>query len=476
MTRLSIRWRLTLWYAAALAVILCAFCLILLVLTRHQLLARTDAALREELQELALEARLANGPDDFAKQVKSRFYQHDIYDFLVSDSSGRMLFISSGLTSSSAIGLPKASADVTLHFQNHLLDGKKPFRVATTATDGSLGRLTVQAVTSLAPFYAEMQTLQLLMLTLLPLGIAGALVVGYFLADRALAPVKHIVDDTNAITISNLDRRIEVVNPHDEIGCLATTLNSLIARLEGAVSEIRRFTADASHELRTPLAALRHEAESALRSPRSSEEYEQTLAIVVEEATRLGRLTDQLLNLSRDDAGIMTRPFECVRLDALIQDVADQLRPLAVERGVSLHCEGIAPCEIQGDDVRLSQAFFNVLQNAVKFTPEGGCVTVRGDVSEKSGVFEVQDTGIGISAEHLPRVFDRFYQVDPARGNENGGSGLGLSIARAAVVAHCGQIKIVSLPGMGTTVTIRFSEVQTIDAAETPKCQAQMNA
>ena len=189
------------------------------------------------------------------------------------------------------------------------------------------------------------------------------------MAGRALAPVKQIANVANSITIDRLDRRIEIANPNDEIGRLAATLNSLIARLERAVNEIQRFTADASHELRTPLAALLSEAESALRSPRSPEEYVETLAVIVEEATRLGRLADQLLNLSRQDAGILQYEHDSVRLDALLLDVADQLRPLAEKRNVRIACGEIQPCELQGDDIRLSQAFFNVLENAVKYTP-----------------------------------------------------------------------------------------------------------
>lgn len=462
MTRLSIRWKLTLWYAAALTVILCVFCGSLLLLTRQQLISRNDGALREELQELALEVRLASGTAEFARQFQARFVQHDIYDFLVSDSTGRVLFRSSGLAQVSTESLPRATCGDTFQFENHLVGGLGPYRVSTTTAVGKEGAWIVHAMTSLAPFNAEIHALQLVMMTLLPLGIVGALAVGYFLADRALAPVKHIVGVANSITISSLNRRIEVVNPHDEIGSLATTLNLLIARLESAVVEIRRFTADASHEIRTPIAALRSEAELALRCRRSPEEYEQTLAVVVEEATRLGRLSEQLLNLSRHDAGIMPRTHETVRLDALLQDVADHLRPVAATRGVSLNCGDLPPCEMQGDDIRLSQVFFNIVENAIKYTPHGGNVTVRCRVLDDLGEFEVNDTGVGIPDNHLPRVFDRFYRVDPARGNQSGGAGLGLSIALAAVLDHEGEIKIVSRPGVGTTVVIRLPNVELV--------------
>ena len=456
MRHLSIRWRLTLWYAAALGVILTGFCVVLLVLTRQQLLARTDAALREEVHELALEVRLAKTSEEFEEHVRARFFQHDIYDFLVSDEHATLLFVSSGLTAAQAAALVPRDFQDTLLFVTRNLTGDTVYRTASTAVEGPRGRVAVQAVTPLNPLYDEMQTLQLMMVILLPLGIALALCGGYFLAGRALAPVEQMVQVAAAITISDLDRRIEVTNPHDELGHLATTLNSLIARLERAVDEIQRFTADASHELRTPLAVLRSEAESALRKIRTPEEYERTLTVVVEEATRLGRLADQLLSLSRHDAGLTECRQEAVRVDALLLDVVEQLRPLAAGRGVVLEEDTVEPCELLGDDVRLSQAFFNVVENAIKYTPEEGAVHVQCRVQDWSTVVVVRDTGIGIPREHLGRVFDRFYRVDSSRQTLTGGAGLGLAISRTAILAHQGEIEIHSEPGVGTTVTIRL--------------------
>ena len=262
MKHLSIRWRLTLWYAAAMGTVLTGFCLILLLLTRQQLVARTDAGLREELQELALEVHLAKSNEEFDERLRVRFFQHDTYDFVVSHDNGEVLFVSSRLKPSLAMSLvPKVWPD-SWHFSNHNLIDSKPYRLASTIAEGPRGRVFVQAVTSLKPLYQDLQTLQLVMVILLPLGTLFALCGGYFLAKRALTPVEQIVQVAASITISDLDRRIEVVNPHDELGHLAGTLNSLIARLEQAVDEIQRFTADASHELRTPLAVLRSEAES----------------------------------------------------------------------------------------------------------------------------------------------------------------------------------------------------------------------
>ncbi|MBI1349301.1 HAMP domain-containing protein [bacterium] len=459
MKHLSIRWRLSLWYAAALAVILIGFCLTLLLLIRHQLLARTDAALREELQELRLEVQLAKSEEELQEHLLARFFHHDIYDFVVSDERATVLFASSGLTNDQAASLVPKSMNDTWQFDSRILVKDQDYRVASTSVDGLRGYVAVQAMTSLQPLYDELRELQILMLVLLPLSILVALCVGHFLAARALAPVEQIVRVAEAITITDLDRRIEVLNPHDELGHLAMTLNSLIARLERAVDEIQRFTADASHELRTPLAILRSEAESALRRPRTSEEYEQTLTVVVEEAVRLGSLADQLLSLSRHDAGITEIRHDPIFVDALLQDVVDKLQPSAETRGIALTSSHRESCELRGDDIRLSQVFFNVVDNAIKYTTSGGVVDITCHILERCAVIAVRDTGIGIPPEHLVRVFDRFYRVDSSRHSLTGGAGLGLAICRTAVLAHSGEIHIQSEVGVGTTVTIRLPVV-----------------
>lgn len=459
MKHLSIRWRLTLWYAGALAIVLTTFCLILLFLTRQQLMARTDAALREELRELALEVQLAADRGELKKHVDVRFFRHDVYDFLIVNEQGEIVFASSGISPGHVTVLVPLTASDTIEIFDRQIPGGAMIRVAGKSASGPLGNVTAMALTSLSPLHADMLTLQLLMIVLLPLSVVLALSGGYFLAARALAPVDQIARVAETITISNLHQRIEVVNSQDELGRLAGTLNSLIARLERAVDEIQRFTADASHELRTPLAVLRAEAESALRMRRAPEEYERTLTTVVEEATRLGRLADQLLNLSRHDAGIIDCRRDPVRLDALLLDVVEQMRPMADDRGIVLNEAGISLAEIRGDDLLLGQALFNVIENAIKYTPRGGHVSVQCETLGENALLRVSDTGIGIPREHLGRVFDRFYRVDPFRHCGTGGAGLGLAITRSTIQMHGGEIEIQSDVGLGTTLIIRLPGV-----------------
>jgi heavy metal sensor kinase len=299
--------------------------------------------------------------------------------------------------------------------------------------------------------------LEELVLTFLLTGPLTLLVAGgggYFLARRVLRPVKSMTRAANQITADRLSQRIEVDNPDDELGALAQTLNRMIERLERSFVEIRLFTADASHELRTPLTAIRTEAEVALSKLPVSHEHQQLLASILEECDRLARLTEQLLTISREDAGVAQQVRERVEVTQTVKGVVETMRVLAESKGLRLQLAESGPVEIQGDGARLRQVFFNLIDNAIKYTPEGGTVEIRIERIDGAARVIVRDSGVGIPAEHLPRVFDRFYRVDKARSREQGGTGLGLTIARSIVVAHSGQIELSSTRGHGTTVTL----------------------
>jgi signal transduction histidine kinase len=228
----------------------------------------------------------------------------------------------------------------------------------------------------------------------------------------------------------------------------------MIARLQRSFEEIRRFTADAAHELRTPLASMRTEAEVALQAPRSPERDERVLVDLLEEMDRLTRLVTQLLFLCREDAGVPTGTLPSVRLDEIVRDVSNHMQVMAGEKGVALELRDVPQCRVLGDADRLRQLCFNVLDNAVKYTPPGGLIRVAEECADGSVRLVVADSGVGIPAEHLPRVFDRFYRVDPSRSREHDGTGLGLSICRAIADAHHGRLEIASGPGGGTTVVL----------------------
>jgi heavy metal sensor kinase len=454
--RLSIRWRLTLWYGAVLAAILVGFSGAVYLLMHHHLLALTDAALTEESADLAADVGRCKSPADFPRELGLRYASHEGYEFQVSTDGGVSLFRSDGL---SPQGLPffrPTTAPDRPVFRTVVLGRLGHWRIASRRVPHPTYPTVVQAAVSLTPNDQAQRELIAVLLLAGPLALAGALGAGYLLARKALAPVDRMVATAQEITATRLDRRLDAPVSHDELGRLATTLNDMISRLERSFEEVRRFTADAAHELRTPLATMRTEAEVALRSPRSPEQDGRVLENLLEEIDRLTRLVSQLLFLCREDAGIGSGRFRPVRLDELVREVGDHMEAAAREKGVDLKVDPPAPSRVSGDADRLRQLFFNLFDNAIKYTPSGGTITVgSGSTNGPAQVsIFVADTGIGIPAAHLPRIFDRFYRVDPSRSPETDGTGLGLAICRSITEAHGGRIEIDSTEGRGTSVKL----------------------
>ncbi len=293
-----------------------------------------------------------------------------------------------------------------------------------------------------------------MILALGPLVMLVGLFAGYVLAGRALAPIEKINATAERISAERLTERVDVPNPNDELGRLATTLNQTFDRLHRSIDEMRRFTADAAHELRSPLAVMRTEAEVALRGARTADEYRHVIEVTLEEVTRLSELVNQLLTLSRHDAGMASGYHEEVPLDALLNDVCDKFRTVATEKGLTFDVSPIPSWNVDGDDIWLSQLFFNLLDNAMKFTPRGGHVAFKAETNGQLAKFTVEDTGIGIPPEHLPHLFKRFYRAETSRNRAFGGTGLGLSICKSIVEAHHGQIDVNSQPNLGTRFTV----------------------
>jgi heavy metal sensor kinase len=452
---LSIRWRLTLSYAGVLSVILVGFSVAVYLLMQRHLLALTDAALHEELVELAEELNRSGSISELPGQLRLRFPAHPGYELQVSTKAGEHLFQSDGLKPE---GLPRpklqkqrAGNSVT---ESVILKDLGPFRLGSRLVSSPAGELVVQAAVTLAPNAGALKELLAVLLAIGPLALVCAVGGGYWLARGALAPVDRMAAIAAAITSTRLDRRLAEPAADDELGHLARTFNAMIGRLQRSFDEVKRFTADAAHELRTPLAALRTEAEVALRSPRSPDRDTRTLENLLEEIERLTRLVSHLLFLSRQDAGSHMGHDQFVRLDDLVREVGDHMEIAAQGKDIKLVVNFQDSCEVIGDADRLRQLFFNLLDNAIKYTPPGGSVTVQGRPTNGETRVTVADTGIGIPADHLPHVFDRFYRVDPSRSSETDGTGLGLSICRSIAEAHSARVEIESKVGRGTRVTL----------------------
>jgi len=293
---------------------------------------------------------------------------------------------------------------------------------------------------------------QVLLLLGVGLPIVGVVTVsgGYWLVKRALLPVDQIRESAERISLQNLSQRLPVPPTGDELERLSIALNHMITRLDSAFQHSRRFVADASHELRTPLTILRGELEAMLQDRDLPSNEQETVASLLEETERLANIVEGLFALSRLDAGEAKHQPARFDLAELTTSTAEQMELLAADKKISVECDAKRAVMVDGDRARLKQVIVNLLDNAIKYTPEGGRVCLKVSANDRQALLEVSDNGIGIAPEALPHIFQRFYRVDKARSRECGGAGLGLSIVESITLAHGGLVSVDSVPGQGS--------------------------
>jgi signal transduction histidine kinase len=306
-----------------------------------------------------------------------------------------------------------------------------PLRVLTTEIQVGDQSYFTQAAIPLGEFYGALHRFATLLFVSIPILLLSAAAGGYWMSRRALAPVDQITQTARNISVQNLSSRLLVPKTGDELQRLSETLNSMLERLEAAFKKIIQFTADASHELRTPVAVMRTRTELSLRKPRSAEEYRGALAQVHSELEKTSDLVERLMLLARADYGVEALELSTENLADIVRDVSVQAKILSEAKGISFSEQiPTQPVWVKADAHALRRLFLILIDNAIKYTPEGGRVGVL--VRQENGVAigEVRDTGIGIASEDLPNVFERFYRADKARTRESGGVGLGLSMRR----------------------------------------------
>jgi two-component system OmpR family sensor kinase len=280
----------------------------------------------------------------------------------------------------------------------------------------------------------------------------------WWLAGRAMRPVHEIMDQAEEIGVGSLERRIHAYADTREYQRLVDVLNTMLERIQGAFEVQRRFTSDASHELRSPLTAMRGELELALRRERDLPEYRRVVESTLEEVVRLSRITEDLLILARSDSGALVVRPEPVDVAGAVERVLERLRGKAAAKGVALESDVVGDTTAEVDPVLLGQTAWNLLENAIRFTPAGGRIRVvaRGDAERVELL--VEDSGPGFPPEMLDRVFDRFFRADPARSrpDEVSGTGLGLAIVKGVAEAHHGTAEAANVPDGGARVTVRL--------------------
>jgi heavy metal sensor kinase len=408
--------------------------------------------LRFETERPTVEHNTADGAQAAFVQEATRYLR--IYDV----ATGRLLFQSDGFA---PMGLHLTPEQVRAN-RAHL----KPFdvstrygrvRISNSAIGDRHGReYLVQVGVSLNAMDTALNRYRALLLWLLPGALLVSAAASWWLAGLALRPLTALASAAGEIDVRTLERRVPMRGVSDELEDVAAAFNDTLARLEHSVGEMRQFSAALAHELRTPLAALRGEIELALRQSGRNADETMRLASQIEELDHLARLIDQILTLARAESGEIRLTFAPVDVGELAASLVEQLEPVAQARTIDLRCERNGTVMVNADAGWLQRLLLNLLDNAIKFTREGGQVVLR--VSREAGRarIDVRDTGIGMPPEVMPHVFEHFFQADPARSSVNDGAGVGLSLVKWIVDRHEGTIVVNSRVGEGSTFTVRL--------------------
>ncbi len=390
----------------------------------------------------------------------------DLYQ--VTDASGAMIFQSSAMHD---LDVPLDKTRLRHHYRHYRDTGnfttyyhrQGDVRVLASKVPVGANSYSVQVATIVSPLYDVLQTFRTWAWTGLPLTVCLAGFGGYWLSGRAMKPVHSLVLSTRTISERNLSKRIEVSEANDELRELGDTINAMLERLESAFMRITRFTSDASHELRTPITVIRTTSEVILEKDRSTEQYREMVGQILREAESTSALIEQLLTLARADADTEQLSLEKTDLRALVEELEPGSNALARNRNIQWSSEiSDEHVVVLGDRPHLRRLLLILIDNACRYTDRGGSVRLRLDVRDSEAIIEVTDTGIGIPAEELTRIFDRFYRASNARFFDPDGSGLGLSIADWIATAHGGSLTAQSTVASGTSMFVSLPTVNAI--------------
>jgi heavy metal sensor kinase len=465
----SLRLKLTLWYGLVVGIIILVSGILLYGSMRKSLLNDVDTSLFDTVHEV--EHSITNSPESEWSQIAQKAGEKfqlsppfvQVMKVTSETSFNFRLAARSKTLIESGIKLPVKVSKMQFLFKTKktylILESEELSKYALRILYYPVLRDNAPAyiILSATSMHGTFNTLQRLIITLL---VSGPLILflisigGYFMIKRAMRPVKAAVHTARKISAEDLSHRIRVKDSSGEIGELIETFNGLIARLEGYVNHIKRFTSDVSHELRTPLTVIRGEIEVTLMKARNKTEYEKVMRSVLEEAMRLEHIIDNLLFISRMEAQSKTIPMQEISMDKLLLHAFERWEPTAKRNGLQVTLKKLDTFTIAGNETLLNRLILNLLENAVKFTPESGEVEIALVKRERTCVLTVKDTGFGIPAESLPHIFERFYRVDKARSRKDGGSGLGLAIVKHVAEIHGASVDVQSQIDKGTLFTV----------------------
>ena len=459
----SIRFRLGAWYAGLLGLLLILFGGFV-YFTLEQFLERSlQENLSKEAQTIgeALLSKIGQTGDKYViDEIEEHFAPRTTSHFLrVTRGDGSILY-QSGQPQDASFDPDKVTTarlnEPAAWSEQDTPNGRKVLVYSMTYSDAGGIRYAIQAGASNNQILQVLRGLLLSLAIVLPLIVGAAIGGGYLFTRKALRPLDQIATIAEKITSRNLNERMPEIGTGDELQKLAVALNRMMARLEDSFHHVHRFSADASHEIRTPLTILRGELESLLETHGMTSELRESLGSALEETERLSRIVEQLLEMTRLEAGEKIADFKRFDLAEMTRTAVDQMRLLADEKNVRLNFAGTENLHVLGDPIRLRQVVVNLVDNAIKYTSPGGSISVSSVHAHDRAILEVADTGIGIPTDALPHVFERFYRVDGARSRQLGGTGLGLAIVKSICTAFGGDVTVESSAGSGTTFRVEL--------------------
>ena len=460
----SLSFRLVTWYAGVLTLVFVLLGALTIILLRQYLESNvldTQARRARQIVDTLVAAVSRTGETDMAREVEELYAPEANERFIrITRGDGHVVYASGnphdGSFDPATVPAPSLAREGPFLRKESLPKGSVLI-AAVSNTGATALRYVVEVGVSTARTEETVRQVLLMLATGLPVAVSVAVAGGFVLVRRALKPVDNLSQKAAVITQHNLSERLPVVRTGDELERLSLSLNLMISRLEDAINSSKQFVADASHELRTPLAVLRGELENLAQDSQLKSQTRETLGSALEEVDRLAKIVEGLLALSRLDTGEVKSEWVRFDLAELVATTADQMNLLAEDKHIAVVCDCAERVMVEGDQARLKQVVVNLLDNAIKYTPDGGRIRLKTARDEGSAVLDVVDDGIGIPPEALPHVFKRFFRVDGSRSREHGagGAGLGLSIVKSICDAHGARVEVSSTPGQGSQFRVR---------------------
>ena len=437
----SIGARLTLWYSLVLFAGLAVFSAGIFLVVKHSLMTTVDETLAAQAKGVVRVVQTEYKPS------KPGHLPEELSEYAQATPGGNLIEVRD----------PQGQVLIGARVVANAKRERERYRTLATEVTVQGGKYQIVVAAPLEGAATTLKHVRALLLWTAPGILLIGSLGGYWMSRRALKPVDALTHAARSIGIENLSERLAVPRTGDELQRLSETWNSMLDRLEAAVKRLSQFTADASHELRTPIALIRATAELTLRRERPAATYREALQQIIDETDRTTRLIEDLLLLARADAGFPVLPMDRVELSALVLDVCEQGQILAQARQLEISTEAPKrPVYVDANDPALRRLLLLLVDNAIKYTPAGGHITVSVGIEGPDATVTVRDTGVGIPDAALPHVFERFYRVDESRNREAGGAGLGLSIAHWIAERHHARLEAESVLGQGSAFRVRF--------------------